>query len=89
VEITKLQNLLLQQKQVLIYLSDVKPSHPHWNALQRAGGYGFFPTLDARPDEAINEATAKEWARLRSLPSPPPFTGKTRAEYAAVLMEMP
>lgn len=87
VSVEKLQRALLEQKQVLIYLSDVPPTHAHHAALQLAGGYGFFPTLDARPDEIITEATAKEWAKLRGDQSPPPFAGKTRGEYAALLVE--
>lgn len=85
--IDKLQNALLEQKQVLIYLSDVPQNHPQWKALQRAGCHGCFPLLTAKPNDPINAATARDWAMRAKVSDVPAFEeGKTtRAEYAARL----
>lgn len=87
VPLRELQNELLRQKQVLIYLSNVPESHPDWVALQRAGLAGCFPRLAANPDTPVDAATAKDWSvKVGKAESLPFDAGKTtRAAYAAHL----
>ncbi len=87
VNLRDLQEELLRQKQVLIYISDVKESHPQWLALQRAGLAGCFPQLAAKPDGLIDEATAKQWAKKAGRADIPTYEPEktTRGEFAAVL----
>lgn len=86
VDVARLQTELLAQKQVLIYLSDVPATHPHFAALQRAGLAGCFPELAARPDDLLTQETATDWAKRAQKPAPLFTPGKTtRTEYAQVL----
>jgi hypothetical protein len=84
--VPRLQKALLKQKQVLIYLADVPPDHPHFAALQFWGSRGCFEGFKAEPDAPIDAATAQAWAKLSGLP-PAPFQENrtTRAEYLAAL----
>ena len=87
VPVEALQWVLLRQKQVLIYLADVPPTHPQWQSLQRAGCLGCFPNLNAEPDAPIDAATAEAWAKLAGKPAPP-FDPRqtTRAAYLERLL---
>lgn len=78
-----LQKQLLKEGQVLVYLSDVPSTHPHWAALQRAGCRGCFPRLTAKPDDPIDAETAKDWSVRAGLSTSLVFdAGKTtRGEY--------
>jgi hypothetical protein len=92
-DVEQLQRALLAQRAVLIYLSDVSPDHPHYQALQFLGCRGAFAaTLDARPDAPLDEQTAREWAALAGLMAPPrtnfdPGRTMTRATYAQFLLD--
>lgn len=86
VPIADLQEELLKQGQILIYLSDVPATHPHHIAFQRAGCLGCFPLLAARPDDPIDEVTVKDWAERAHVSKPPAFTPETtRAAYVSLL----
>jgi hypothetical protein len=90
VPIGALQRVLLAQGASLIYFEDVAPTHPHWTALQIAGCHGCFPSLKARPDEAVSAADAALWVTQSGRPDAPPIgAGMTRAKYAEALFAPP
>lgn len=87
VPVAALQRALLRQKQVLIYLRDVPWDHPHWEALQRAGCLGLFPTFDARPSDPVDAAQAEQWsAKAGRSAALAPDLGETRAAYLERLL---
>lgn len=61
VDTVKLQKVLLKQKAVLIYYSDVSPAHPRFEAVQYFGLRGLLPDWEARPDEAVTAEDAAKW----------------------------
>lgn len=83
-DIVQIQRTLLDQKQVLLYLADVPPEHPHFAAVQFFGCRGLFPGFAAEPDAPLDAATAEAWAKTIGKTKPAFEAGRTtRAEYLA------
>lgn len=57
-----LQRELLRHGAVLIYYRDIKPEHPHHEAIQMLGLRGLLPEWEVRPDEPVS---GDDWARWR------------------------
>jgi hypothetical protein len=64
VPVESLQRILLSQGHVLTYFSDIDHRHPAYAALQYFGTKGFFSDYQARPDDALDTATANRWLAL-------------------------
>jgi len=64
VDTNRLQRLLLQRDHVITYFKDIDRKHAAYAALQYFGTRGFFPTYEAKPDEAVDRETARQWWKL-------------------------
>ncbi len=60
INITQLQNELLNQDAVLIYFKDTKPGDPHYKALQFFALKGFYPITEW--EAKLNKSVSQEWA---------------------------
>jgi len=64
IQVSDLQEKLLNKKATLIYFKDLNNKDTDFAIVQRLALQGFFPDWDARLDEALDENTAKLWNRL-------------------------
>lgn len=80
----------------LFWFTDINPAHPTFEAIQYLGVRRIIeePELPFRPDDPIDEETARQWSANAGLWSkkegfllPPPADGETRARYAQRLYE--
>ena len=67
VPVGRLQERLLDNGAVLVYLRDMQPGDPDFAAVQRLALRGFFPAWEAAPDRLLDEETARLWSRLSGL----------------------
>ena len=63
IDLDKLQRTLAEERILLTYFDDVEiiQSDSYVPALQYLGSKGFFPTYKAKPEEALDSATARIW----------------------------
>jgi hypothetical protein len=62
--VSKVQRLLLQQKQVLTYFKDLDPSDNAFEAVQYFGTKGFFPDYVSGARKPLERRDAAIWCRL-------------------------
>ncbi|MEP7361633.1 MAG: FAD-dependent oxidoreductase [Acidobacteriota bacterium] len=60
----ELQRILLRQKQVLTYFTDLDLKDPAFEAMQFLGARGFFTSYESRPKETLSQAAAARWMGL-------------------------
>lgn len=78
VNITKLQNRLLEQKATLIYYEDVTPAHLYFNAVQYFGLRKLIPEWEARLTRSATDEGAKRWSAACGVAVPAEYApGKT------------
>ena len=65
VELTALQDLLVEQRATLIYYKDVRPSDDGFAMVQYLGLRGYLPDWTAALDKPVDKATLQAW-RVRS-----------------------
>ena len=87
VDVDALQRLLVGRGQVLTYFKDIDHKHPAFAAMQYFGTKGFFPDYVARPDEPLDEATARRWFGLAGVTPRVVAQGTTRGEFCRQLYE--
>lgn len=86
IDITQLQDILVQQKATLIYFKDVDNLNPDFPLVQFMGLRGYLPAWEAKLQEPIDAATLREWRQLSSLPLETATPGQTTR--LAVLQEI-
>lgn len=59
-----LQDELLNQKAVLVYLEDLPFTDPDHKAFQKAAIAGLFPQFKVNPDAPVSDETLKAWRKL-------------------------
>lgn len=64
IDIPELQQRLLENGAVLVYLRDLQPGDPDYRAVQRLALKGYFPGWEARLDQPLDEADARLWSSL-------------------------
>lgn len=62
-----LQQRLLDNGAVLVYLRDMQPGDPDFAAVQQLALQGFFPEWEAAPDSLMDDATARRWSERSGL----------------------
>ena len=67
INISMMQDVLLEQGTTLIYYKDVSLDDKDFSMVQYMGLRGFLPEWEARLDEAIEEQTLSYWKRLSKL----------------------
>ena len=78
VNTVKMQRGLLKNGAVLMWYSDVKGTHPAFEALQFFGVRGFIPGFAASLNKPAAEGDAKKWSGWCGIPVPKEFeAGKT------------
>ncbi len=76
VDISRLQDLLVDQKATLIYFRDLRPEDPNFRLAQYMGLRGYLPEWNANLHGAIDEGTLQEWSALCGF-KPKAILGKT------------
>ena len=76
VDMSKLQDLLVDQKATLIYFRDLRPEDPNFRLAQYMGLRGYLPEWNANLHGAIDEGTLQEWSALCGF-KPKATLGKT------------
>jgi len=68
IDLDKLQKTLGEERILITYFDDVEiiQSDSFIPALQYLGSKGFFPTYKAKPEEALDSATARIWLQAAS-----------------------
>ncbi len=64
IPIERLQKKLISQGAVISYFRDVPKGDQYFDALQYLGTKGFFDSYEARPNEPLTHAEARQWAAL-------------------------
>jgi hypothetical protein len=64
IPISKLQDILLQQKATLIYFKDVDYKSLHFLLVQRMGLQGYLHTWEARLNDPVDSETLAAWRQL-------------------------
>ena len=85
IDVEALQRLLVARGQVLTYFKDVDHKHPAFAAMQYFGTKGFFPDYLARPDDVLDEASARRWFELAGVAPWALAKGTTRGEFCRLL----
>lgn len=73
---SRLQDLLVDQKATLIYFRDLRPEDPNFRLAQYMGLRGYLPEWNANLHGAIDEGTLQEWSALCGF-KPKATLGKT------------
>ncbi len=79
VNTTELQEELLNQNAVLVYIEDLPYSDPDHKAFQKAALAGLFTQFKVNPDARVPDETLKSWKRLTGKKPPKGETLTTRA----------
>ncbi|PTX98430.1 FAD-dependent oxidoreductase [Opitutus sp. ER46] len=81
VDVGAVQRDLLRHGAVLLHFADVRPGHPHYEAVQLLGLRGLLPEWEARPDDVVRSEELAAWREALALPPTPfaPFAMLTRA----------
>ncbi len=64
VDISMLQDILIQQKATLVYYRDLHPEDPNFPLVQYMGLRGYLPGWDADLKGAVDEDTLQRWSIL-------------------------
>lgn len=64
VDMSRLQDLLVDQKATLIYFRDLRPEDSNFRLAQYMGLRGYLPEWNANLYGAIDEGTLQEWSAL-------------------------
>lgn len=67
IDLSALQDNLVNQKATLMYFKDVDYTDPHFRMVQYLGLRGYLPEWNARLQEPIDAATLTAWKRLSGL----------------------
>ena len=76
VSIDAVQETLLDQGAVLVYLRDVPRNNPDFRVMQQFALRGFFEGFDAELERPITYAEGRDWQRrcgVTAPDAPPPF----------------
>lgn len=76
IDISTLQDLLIQQKATLIYYRDIQPEDPDFPLVQYMGLRGYLPEWNANLQSAVDKATLQHWSTLCGF-QPKAIPGKT------------
>jgi hypothetical protein len=89
IERRALQRRLVRHGAVLMYFSDVSPTHPDFEAIEMLGLRGLLPEWTARPDEAASETDIAQWCRMLGVQAGalPAMTRKTRGAILSTLWQ--
>lgn len=68
VDLSRLQDLLVDQKATLIYFRDVRPGDVHFRLTQYMGLRGYLPDWNADLQGMVDEETLCEWSALCGFP---------------------
>ena len=64
IDLSRLQDKLIDQKATLMYFKDVDYMSPHFRMVQYLGLRGYLPEWDARLQEPVDMATLTAWKKL-------------------------
>ena len=76
VDMSMLQDLLIDQKATLIYFRDLRPGDPDFHLAQYMGLRGYLPGWDADLQGTVDEKTLQDWSTLCGF-KPRAVPGKT------------
>lgn len=77
IDLSRLQDKLIDQKATLIYFKDVDNTSPRFRMVQYLGLRGYLPEWNARLLEPVDAATLAAWKKLSGESLPGVEAGKT------------
>ena len=77
IDLSRLQDKLVDQKATLMYFKDVDYTSPHFRMVQYLGLRGYLPEWTARLQEPVDMATLTAWKKLSGKDLPGIEAGKT------------
>ena len=64
IDLSRLQDKLVDQKATLMYFKDVDYTSPHFRMIQYLGLRGYLPEWNARLQDPVDAATLAAWKKL-------------------------
>ena len=86
IPMSKMQDILVDQKATLIYFEDVACTGPNFKLVQFMGLHGYLPDWEARLNEPVDTKTLNNWIQKSGMPLQNVEAGKTSR--LAVLKEI-
>mgnify|MGYP002982397727 CR=1 FL=1 len=77
IDLSRLQDKLIDQKATLMYFKDVDYTSPHFRMVQYLGLRGYLPEWTARLQEPVDATTLAAWKKLSGTDLPGIEAGKT------------